>query len=483
MKQTYDVVIIGAGIGGIISGCYLSKEGLKVLIVEKHIKPGGYCSSFERNGYRFDVGVHYLGGIKKGFLGRILNELNVIEILKLNRFDPTDKIITPYATIYIRNCLNLTIEEFKKNFPKERNNTDRFFKFITESNLFNIYKKTKERSFQDILDEFFYEDKIKTTIEVLLYNFGLSATQASAMLGTLLYKDYILDGGYYPNNGMQGFVDILLNKFKNTGGELLLNTEVTKILTENKKVKGIIVDSAQEIKTDVIISNIDVTQTFNKFLSDDTCKEKKIVNKLTLSPSLFIMYLGINVNLRKITDDTCNIWSFNTDKTHEFLTNLHRCTLEPNLPFVMISFPSAHSHDTIKNTMQIFVIAPFKSAFFWENYKTELEKKIFVRLKALFKNFDKYIDKKIIATPITLQKCTQNRNGAAFGWASTVNQTQFNTFSQKTSIKGLFLASHWCTIGGGYGGVAKVAIAGRRAAALILKTMNRKWKYPEYGYN
>ena len=48
----YDVIIIGAGIGGLTCGCYLAKAGLKVLIIEQHNKPGGYCTSFERKGYR-----------------------------------------------------------------------------------------------------------------------------------------------------------------------------------------------------------------------------------------------------------------------------------------------------------------------------------------------------------------------------------------------------------------------------------------------
>ena len=44
IDSKYDVIIIGAGIGGLVCGCYLAKAGMKVLIVEKNAKPGGYCT-------------------------------------------------------------------------------------------------------------------------------------------------------------------------------------------------------------------------------------------------------------------------------------------------------------------------------------------------------------------------------------------------------------------------------------------------------
>ncbi len=60
----YDAIIIGAGIGGLVCGCYLAKAGMKVLIVEKNAQPGGYCTSFTRGGFTFDSCVHSLGSLR-----------------------------------------------------------------------------------------------------------------------------------------------------------------------------------------------------------------------------------------------------------------------------------------------------------------------------------------------------------------------------------------------------------------------------------
>ena len=130
MNKKYDVVIIGAGIGGLVCGCYLAKAGLKVLICEQHSIPGGYCTSFSRKGYRFDSAVHYMGGINRGSFKGILNELGLENDIRFIQNDPTDKIILKNSTTYIRANPHDTIKEFKKSFPHESVNIVNFFEFL-----------------------------------------------------------------------------------------------------------------------------------------------------------------------------------------------------------------------------------------------------------------------------------------------------------------------------------------------------------------
>ena len=91
MSLRYDIVVIGSGIGGLTAACYLAKEGVKVLVLEKHYVPGGYTSSFSKNGYYFDVGAHYLGSCREtGHVGRIIDEHNLKEDIRLIKCDPSD---------------------------------------------------------------------------------------------------------------------------------------------------------------------------------------------------------------------------------------------------------------------------------------------------------------------------------------------------------------------------------------------------------
>ncbi|NTV53846.1 MAG: NAD(P)-binding protein, partial [Syntrophaceae bacterium] len=82
--STYDAIIIGAGIGGLVCGCYLAKAGMKVLIAEQHNRPGGYCTSFKRLGFTFDAGPHCFGSYRKeGITRKILEELEIDDALTI----------------------------------------------------------------------------------------------------------------------------------------------------------------------------------------------------------------------------------------------------------------------------------------------------------------------------------------------------------------------------------------------------------------
>jgi phytoene dehydrogenase-like protein len=85
----YDAIIIGAGISGLVCGCYLAKAGMKVLVCEQHYKPGGYCTSFKKHGFTFDTAAHCFGGYRKGGMTRkIFEDLEIDKKIKIIRFNP-----------------------------------------------------------------------------------------------------------------------------------------------------------------------------------------------------------------------------------------------------------------------------------------------------------------------------------------------------------------------------------------------------------
>ena len=77
-NMRFDVIVVGAGIGGLICGALLSKRGYKVLILEQHYQIGGYCSSFSRRGFIFNTGVENISGLwDKGPATYLLRELGL----------------------------------------------------------------------------------------------------------------------------------------------------------------------------------------------------------------------------------------------------------------------------------------------------------------------------------------------------------------------------------------------------------------------
>ena len=88
MKTHYDVVIIGSGLGGLVSGNILAKEGYSVCVLEKNNQYGGNLQTFVRKKTIFDTGVHYIGGLSEGQnLYQYFKYLNIIDDLNLKKLD------------------------------------------------------------------------------------------------------------------------------------------------------------------------------------------------------------------------------------------------------------------------------------------------------------------------------------------------------------------------------------------------------------
>jgi phytoene dehydrogenase-like protein len=482
MSEKYDVIIIGAGIGGLTCGCYLAKSGLKTLILEQHSIPGGYCTSFQRKGYRFDVGVHYLSSVKRGVLGKVLDELHLRDKISFTQFDPTDKIILPDNITYIRANPNDTIEEFVKSFPKDEDKIRIFFNFLLHQDVFSLIAKLKRLTFKDFLDAHFENEKLKATLGFLLGNIGSPPSQISAIAGAIFYREFILDPGYYPKGGIQSFTNAIAEEFSKLKGELLLSNKVTKILVDNGAVSGVLTENGQQFYSDHIVSNADATSTYRDLLGDANTKEYAIVEKLLTTSSSVALYVGIKNDLNSLLTESCSIWYSNSYDIEKQLTKLKENLLTEGLQSGMIFFPSLHDNttNTNKNVIQAIANAPFETEEFWKSHKEEVMKKLLALIKKLVPGLkDEDIDISVGATPVTFKRYTSNKNGALYGWMPTLEQCDSSPTPQESSFKGLVLAGHWCTSNiGAKGGIPGVAAMGRNAARIIYSKFEKEWPWP-----
>jgi len=469
MKEKYDVVIIGAGIGGLVCGCYLAKAGLKVLIVEKNDKPGGYCSSFERNGYRFDVGAHYFGSLREdeGILFRILKELDLLDRIKFVTSDPTDRIITPDKTIFIRKNKEDTKKELISHFPQEKENIREFFKFILHKDFLYILSKTRRITFKKILDNFFKNEKLKSVLSVLSINLNLPPSKASALVMVILLREFILDGGYYPEGGIQVFSDLLAQRFKEYGGRIILSRIVKKIITKRKKVEAVELDNGELILSKIVVSNADATLTFKKLL-DCHSKEAEKVKRLNPSYSAFVVFLGLKKKL-KIEPPHFVTWFLSDYDVEEIYKEMNLFE-EKQIKGSLIIFPTlldSSLSPSRKDSLRIFVSAKYASQNVWEKYKEKIYNKVIKRLSFLIPDLEKLAEIKEIATPYTFYRYTFNKRGALFGWQATPNQIDRNVFPPQVSVKNLYLVGHWVISGVGQGGISSAVLCGREVSRML----------------
>ena len=126
-----DVIIIGAGMAGLTCGCLLAKKGLKVLMIEKNQKVGGCCTSFEREGFSFDLSVQSIGECQKG--GRIwhlLETLNLLDQIRFIPLEPAREYRFPDQRVTQSSRLETHIENLSSLFPKERKGIEEIYAIL-----------------------------------------------------------------------------------------------------------------------------------------------------------------------------------------------------------------------------------------------------------------------------------------------------------------------------------------------------------------
>ena len=471
-KYDYDVIIIGAGIGGLVCGCYLAKAGLKTLIVEKNAKPGGYCTSFSRKGYHFDACVHALSSLREnGLLNKILTELGVINRLKFNRHDPSDIIITPEFKIKMFHNLNKIIAEFQKYFPEEKIQLDKFFRYIALSESF--FDK-RSLTFDELLDSFFQDENIKSILSNIIYlTVGCPTDKISAVVACLLYKEFVFDGGYYPVGGLQHFSDTIAERFVELGGDILFSKPVTKIKVTSNKVRGIFCNGGQYFSCKYVVSACDLKQTYFELIGKNKINSNVIkeISKSVPSNSGFIVYLGINKKLIINEELKSNIYLIMDLNARNIYSKVKKCKND----FLGLHTPSAWDNSLNKGQKESICLATnayFENTHFWnEKRRKEFMCRMVKLAEKAIPGLSGSISLSITATPRTLYKWTRNFKGAAYGLASVPDQFGNPSFSQKTEIENLFLTGHWSNQSSG---VSFVASNGRVTADLILHTTNLK---------
>lgn len=457
-RDEYDVVIVGGGIGGLVCGCYLAKAGKNVLIAEKNNKLGGYCISFERSGILFDACIHSIGSCRKGGVTTsILEELGIKGKIKFLEKSPTKTIISDGKEFSIDRDVDSTIKNLIKYFPKSKNDLEIFFKAVTRKDYLELAAKSKKLTFEKFFKAYVADKELNNLFSFLIFqSAGLPSSLISAFMGLMLFREYILDGGYYPEGGMQKLPDVLRDAFLGFGGKILLNYEVKEI-TPGEKITLSIGSEGKKIRASVVVSNADVVHTLRDLIGMKET-QKPLTSLLKMAPSLssFILYLKLKSSKR-------------------FPPYVHYVSLKGDfkenvyLPLTKSDFKSIYldcffntSNDSNIVTIPLFV--PFNNREFWKKNKAILTEKIiteFLRKTGLGSND---IEVKEIATPLTLQRYTHAYKGANFGWAPTVTQA-FPQFDFKIDISNIYFVGHW--LGRGHG-ISTVAYLGKRVANKIL---------------
>ncbi len=237
----YDVIIIGAGLGGLTAGAKLAREGKKVLLLEQHDRPGGCATTFKRRDFTMEVGLHEMDGLHPGDMkNKVFNDLGISDRVEFLEVPEFYRFINERCDLVIPHDPEEAKQILKKAFPDEAQGMDAYFHHVLNSKKIMIeYRNQPEKSVGQFLDEIISNEDLKL---VLLGNLGYFHDDPY----TLSWLYYLTaQGSYYGGRanyikgGSQQLSNALMEIIREYGGIVKLNYLVTSIDYEGKKPSGV----------------------------------------------------------------------------------------------------------------------------------------------------------------------------------------------------------------------------------------------------
>ena len=480
--KDFDVIVIGTGIGGLTCAGLLASKGIKVLALEKNPNPGGYLSSFNRGGFRFDSSVDCFSGLdEKGAIKFVLKSLEVENEISLVRVDPIRESLFPGIAISVDKDINIYIENLKALFPLEKKGINDFFHAMTElykdiSGLAEtlLYEKKDElkipttllkytnKTYGNLLDEFIKkEERLKAVLSDRCPFLGLPPSKVSAVNMCALLMSYFESGAYRVIGGSQKLLDILVKGIKKKGGNILFKKEVSRIFLEKNRVIGVRTSDGIDYTSENVVSNVDYLQTFSRLLNENSSIDvKKMLNNPGISRSFFILYIGTDLNLKKIGKSS-SIGFFPSFDMESFFEPINFFEDSSSLG---ITIPTLLDNTIAPSGCHIISaheMVDYSYTDSWQKKKHELTEKVLKKVEKILPGIKNNIIHLESATPTTLERFTSNFRGAAYGWQQIRAKKTF-----KNEINNLYIAGHWGETGGG---VLASAYSGLKAARSIIK--------------
>jgi phytoene dehydrogenase-like protein len=486
-RQRYDAVVIGSGIAGLICSNLLARQGLSVLMVERHYVVGGYCSTFRRKGYTFDAASHFypLLGNYDTITGKLLQDLGVLT--GWVKMDPVDHFHFPDGS---RFSVPAELDEYMRllrlEFPAEAENLENFFAEVRDAYMLGLLYYFRGRdtrrldayrglSVRDALDRHFKDEKLKLLLTADGPHWGAPPCRTSFVFDSMLRLSYFL-GNYYPKGGSQTFADELAQRFEELGGDILLNSSVERILVEDGRVQGVELETGplrsrhrQRVEAEVVVSNADMRLTLEKMLGEEHLPPDYIEPIRRLRPSLpcFLTHIGLQgvptETLREAQGYYWNEWDpdrlgHNGLKFKIFVPTLFEPDMAPPGGHVVI--------------IQKVVEVDYDAVEDWQAHKAGIEDYISAELERVIPGISEKMVVKMSASALTSYRFTLNYQGAMLGWEMSPDQLGDRRSDIYGPVENLYFAGHWTRPGGG---ITPVIVSAMRVADAIASGAHGGW--------
>lgn len=451
MKK-YDAVVIGAGNGGLVAAIRLLQGGAKTLLVEKHNLPGGFATSFRRGRFEFEASLHELNDYgpdnNKGDVHVLFDELGVADKIDWIQIPDAYRVICQNEKLDVRMPFGVDafIDQMEKYVPGSRTSMRKFFDLAEEVRLAQAYtssvngnadSKIMVRDYGNFVragsysvNEVFKALKMPLKARQILSAYwcylGASLDDMSFVHYASMVNRYIMRGASTPKMRSHEISLAMVERIRELGGDILLNTEAVKILTSPKDggVEGVVLDNGEEIATHHIVANCAPHLVYGKLMDHVKEEEIKSTNARKFAGRGFTMFLGLDADPDTLGVEDYNYFLYDTTdsvKQYEMMK-----TIEGNNAQATVCLNRALPDASPKGTSMMYFTTLYMDDA-WGKVSPENYQKVknYVADKMISRferdtgaHIREHIEEISIATPMTYARYCLHPEGVIYGYES-----------------------------------------------------------------
>lgn len=457
-------IIIGAGFGGLSLACLLAKKGFEVHIYEKNEQIGGRARIIKEAGYTFDMGPSWymMPDVFDDFFS-LLGE-KTSDYFTLKRLSPSYRIflksegrhydffsnrlenaklfesIEPGSSVKLAEYLDESKRQYeiaKKEFMYK--NYDSIFDFFTKRVMQEGRKLEIWNTMKRIIDRTFNSEILRKVMQFQMVLLGTAPKDAPGIYRLMNHVDFDL-GVWYPDKGIYELPRAISQIAEKYGTQIHLNSGVAKIIIENKKAVGVMLDSGEEIRADMVISNADMHYTEQTLLGEENSDRKDSYwRKKKMAPSALILYLGVDKKFESLSHHNL---LFSKDWDLNF-KQIFDSPIFPEDPSIYVCAPSKTDTSVAPEGKEnLFVLVPIASGLEYDDTKLNGWADTVLQILEKHMGMDglrEHIEYKKIYCVKDFEKDYNSYRGSALGLAHTLTQSALwrpNNISKK--VKDLY---------------------------------------------
>jgi all-trans-retinol 13,14-reductase len=359
----HDAIVIGSGIGGLGCAAALARFGRKVAVFEKHTLAGGFTHTFERDGYAWDVGVHYLGQMGPGQpMRRLLDWLSgrAIDFASMGAVYDVVHLADGTRFEYARPRAALEAN-LRDAFPDAHADIARYFAALdaarsTATTPFQLHampawlgsalgwikapglKRWWGGTTAEVLDECTRDARLRSVLCAQWGDHGGKPSRASFAMHAMIAEHY-LDGAWYPVGGAGAFARGLVPLIEAAGGAVRTASPVARILVDDGRATGVELPDGTRHHAAVLISGVGVRNTVTGLLPPQVAESDWGREIRALEPSLCHvgLYLGLEGDIEAAGASRANHWFYDTPDIEAVWDDPFS---QQRAPALFVSFPS-----------------------------------------------------------------------------------------------------------------------------------------------